>query len=304
MGLISLLTFLGIFPAAYLISAAASFVSGHARPYLYAGGFHPLVRYLHATKAKPAWALVTNANGPIGRALCFELAERGFNVVLFACAAAATGPAGGKKIAEEELGKIREELLKVRPENKYRVVVADAQEQEQKKAQKNDDAKSAASADFAAEVVRSLEDVNLTVVVDNRHDANGVETPRAGEAEARWLALLEPVLKRNVPALVVGVYRKPTVFLLKDGDIDSVSYVLGDMALRTEDMSLAQPTPQAMAHSILVHAASDGSRGITLVHPYWFHDVLRVMRYGREKLRLLVNWGVAQMRGFRGANPE
>ncbi|KAI2469426.1 hypothetical protein F4781DRAFT_442624 [Annulohypoxylon bovei var. microspora] len=276
MGLIT--SFLATFgPGAALLAAytALRFIWPHARPHV-SGHDELATRFLHATRGKPAWALVADAAAPVPREMCFELAARGFNVVLY-------GQGQGQG---DGLGALRALLARRFPENKYRVVVADA------------DADAGGRADgedrFAARVARSLEDVNLTVVVDNL-DTAGAALP------APLVAALMPLLRRNAPALVVNVVSpavgtgvEPCSLCVAnkafssgkygDGDevgVDLVFCHLGEVASGGQRISLLCPTPRGMARAVLAHAGCSGDSGRgarAVMYPYWPHGLLQGMR--------------------------
>ncbi|KAI2625609.1 hypothetical protein GGR54DRAFT_506717 [Hypoxylon sp. NC1633] len=185
-----------LLPSAALYAAykSLSFVLLYAHPWATADP--ALTWYLHATKGKPAWALVaiavTDHPANLSRATAFELAGRGFNVVLYGVGANAA-----------KLKALRTELAARHPENKYRLVIADGdagtvessagmREQEQEQGQEGDD--------FVARVVRSLRDVNLTVLV------TGSDTNNATTAiPTHLITALIPLLSRSTPAIIINL---------------------------------------------------------------------------------------------------
>ncbi|KAI1140229.1 hypothetical protein F5Y05DRAFT_424132 [Hypoxylon sp. FL0543] len=278
MGVItSLLATFGPGGALCAAHAALAFVWPHARP-LVAGDDALTTRYMHATRGRPAWALVADAAGPVGRALCLELAARGFNVVLYG--------AWGAQQQRERLEGVRDELVRGFPENKYRIIVADGD--------------GVGVAEFTERVVRSLTDVNLTLVVDGFGGAwkdcgaEGADAALPGEL----MAALVPLLRRNAPALVLNVAASPpattgaaktplrfcygaTQALSQDGvDVDLVSCCLGEVSTGGRDaVSLTRPTPRALARAVLAHAGYSWSKGGgAVVYPYLPDDLLQVMR--------------------------
>ncbi|KAI0387033.1 hypothetical protein F5Y04DRAFT_288812 [Hypomontagnella monticulosa] len=213
-------------------------------------------RFLHATKGKPAWALVLGAADPIGAALCAELASRGFNVVLYA--------RGVHALAH--VTKLRAMLANKYPENKYRIVVADA------------NANGAAAREFAGRVATSLRDVNLTVVVGNTGAGVGAKTDRSGAKAAQYLtAAVLPLLQRSAPALLVHVI--PSVpgdaagedtcsicnspASLPCAGVQVVACRLGEFAAAgaCAQPSLLRPAPRDLARALLLHAGCGGSTG-------------------------------------------
>ncbi|KAI0838797.1 hypothetical protein F5Y06DRAFT_287102 [Hypoxylon sp. FL0890] len=224
-------------------------------------------RYMHATTGRPAWALVTDAGSPIGRALCFELAARGFNVVLYSSSYAC-----GLAQLQEKLGAIREELATVYPENKYRIVIADAS------TERKGESSGGAGGEFVDRVAKTLEESNLTVVINNMANIPVGKDCGSGDAEAallpKLMAALVPLLKRNKPALIVnvaassssaaaGIAKAPLcsfcdaskVLSQDEADVTLVSCHLGEIATGSQDVaSLARPTPQALAKAVLSQA--------------------------------------------------
>lgn len=286
--------------------AALGFIWPHARP-LVAGDDALTTRYMHATKGKPAWALVTDAGSPIGRAQCSELAARGFNIVLYSSSSTTPGVAQHEK----ELGAIRDELLRAYPENKYRIVVGGAST--------GIEGKSGVVAEFAGRVVGSLEDVNLTVVVNNVRntemgcDAEGADITLPPEL----MAALIPLLRRSTPALVINVAISPSdtgiveVPLCSfcdvsksssrggtDAEVDVVSCFLGEVTSSGQDaVSLIRPTPPDLAKAVLLHAGYSRNRGRgASVYPYLPDALLQVMR------ERLPTWAMDQILALVGGD--
>ncbi|KAI0179358.1 hypothetical protein GGR52DRAFT_579260 [Hypoxylon sp. FL1284] len=145
-----------------------------------------LQRYLHARKGRPAWALVTGAAGPGGRAMCVALAARGFNVVVQGI---------GTDDSNEDVRAL-DALRRRFPWNKYRVIRPGGE-------------------DAVARVVKVMQIDNLTVIINN--NSSDVTTTTATEKKARrrdsaeavfaaqLAAALVPLLRRNAPALVVNI---------------------------------------------------------------------------------------------------
>ncbi len=154
-----------------------------------------LRRYLHTTDGKPAWALVTGASGGIGEELAHQLATHGFNVVLH-----------GRRPPALQL--LKAKLEKTHPGRTFRIFVADAAQ--------SFAVGGAPLDDWAA----SMEDINLTVVINN---AGGVASrdfstldalsPERLIADASVNAMfptlllkqLIPLLSRNAPGLILNI---------------------------------------------------------------------------------------------------
>ena len=174
-----------------------------------------LDRYAHesAMGEKP-WALVTGSSGGIGLALAYELAASGFNVVLH-----------GR--SRERLLPLTSQLQEAFPERSFRVLVNDAEavscvtylnatSQQQK--QLGDS--TSTPVDFAA-IKRELEDIHLTVLVNNAGGGpiNPTYLPLAESSEARITAnaslnalfpmhlarALLPSLIQHTPSLVINI---------------------------------------------------------------------------------------------------
>ncbi|KAK4442937.1 putative short chain dehydrogenase protein [Podospora aff. communis PSN243] len=161
-------------------------------PYLRPSTLH---RYLHSKDGKPAWALVTGASDGIGKALSFELASRGFNVVIH-----------GRNPAKLE--RVQRELQAAHPNRSFRILIADATQ---------------CAPDTFKDIAHRLSDIHLTVLVNN---AGG--TPISSENLFKtmdeyshkeiadtialnatfptmlWNALI-PSLSRSTPALILVV---------------------------------------------------------------------------------------------------
>ncbi|KAI1418492.1 hypothetical protein F5Y13DRAFT_176573 [Hypoxylon sp. FL1857] len=275
----------GLFGKSTPVVSAFGYIWPHARPYV-SGDDALTTRYMHATKGRPAWALVVDASGPMGRALCFELAARGFNVVLY------SNSYGGAVARQQELLAVRDELLRAYPENKYRIVVADGNVE-------GGSRKCGVVGDFADRVATSLEDVNLTVVVNSmKNTGKSCEAEDADTAlPVNLMAALMPLLRRNAPALVVNVAASPSAPGITetplcsfcdvskasshDGvDVDVVPCCLGEVATNGRDaVLLIRPTPRALARAVLSHAGYSWSRGgSATAYPYLPDGLLQMMR--------------------------
>lgn len=105
--------------------------------YFYKSG---LPKYLSQhSDGQNSWALVTGASDGIGRALCEELSEQGFNVVLH-----------GRN--EAKLSRVCEELQSTHPERHFRIVTVDA---------------SSFSTSDIDRIVGTVADVPLTILINN-----------------------------------------------------------------------------------------------------------------------------------------
>ncbi|KAL7622762.1 hypothetical protein AAE478_006440 [Parahypoxylon ruwenzoriense] len=303
----------------------------------------PLARYLHASRGRSAWALVAGADdgcyadcgggGGVGAELCFELAARGFNVVLYGRSAA-------------RLGAMRERLAGLYPEASFRVVVvADAL------VGANLSRNGVAGAGFAARVAASLGDVNLTVLAlvnmdtvnevvsgspgeqargDNGEAGGGggaeiIEALRAGVSApvVQLVAAVLPLLKRNKPALVIDVGPIRVVNSDGDGDhgamtlpskskasslalslalglareqgVEVVSHRVGEMANAqgTGAPSLLSPAPRDVARAVLARVGC----GKEVIVPHWPHALIQM---AREVLPArVVDQGLARLKGIR-----
>ncbi|KAH9906863.1 short chain dehydrogenase/reductase [Xylariomycetidae sp. FL2044] len=153
-----------------------------------------LGRYLHTTRGEPAWALVTGTTDGIGRALATELASQGFNVVLH-----------GRN--EAKLHDVRAELAKKYPSCSFRVLIADCFNCHNEAA-------------YFEEIVAQLEDINLTVLVNNvgggpRPAFNALQTYTKKQVldtihmNAAFPTLLSsslvPLLEKNGPGLIINI---------------------------------------------------------------------------------------------------
>ncbi|KAI1100209.1 hypothetical protein F4804DRAFT_348740 [Jackrogersella minutella] len=176
---------------------------------------------------------------------------------------------------------LRAELARRYPENKHRVVVAGTD----------------AGGEFATRVKASLEDDNLTILVNIEDSAGTLSTALPPSS----VAAVMPLLRRNVSALVVngksssrmasGAEIPPCSFCeaskplsRDDADIgiDIVSCYLarGCDQSSSQERSLLCPTPQGMARAMLNHAGCGNGCGerSTVSYPYLPHGLLQVMR--------------------------
>ncbi|KAI0134137.1 short chain dehydrogenase [Xylariales sp. AK1849] len=259
-----------------------------------------LHKYLHATSAKPAWALVTGASDGIGKALAHELAAQGFNVVLH-----------GRNAPKLE--GVKGELSKQHPALSFRILLSDAHE-----CHVDPDK-------WLSEIVRTLEDINLTVLVNN---AGGGTHPAFGRLEefpyqqildtvhlnamfpTLITAALIPMLVNNGPGLIVNICSLAdnglplTSFYggakssnhvtslalwremkLEKRNVEVIAHRVG-MVTGTQHVkkntSIMGPSPRTMARAILAKTGC----GRKSVIPYWAHGLQHVM------LGVMPEWAV------------
>ena len=185
---------LGAGLALYLSYRVLDFVWLYARP-------SGLGRYLHRGGRdgnEPAWALVTGATDGIGKAISFELAARGFNVVLH-----------GRNQAKLE--RVRAELSGLHPARSFRSLVADAFDCCRDEA---------GSADLEERLLGAVSGLHLTVLVNcagaGPHPAFGTLESYGGGTVLSTLHLnaacpalvsraLAPVLRSRGPALLINI---------------------------------------------------------------------------------------------------
>ncbi|KAF7342034.1 putative short chain dehydrogenase protein [Mycena venus] len=177
---------LGIITAVYILSKVFDLLWVFSRP-------SNLHRYLHRKNGEPAWALVTGASDGIGKALCFELASRGFNVVLH-----------GRN--RSKLETVHDALRQAHPTREFRVLILDATT-----CQKD----GVSLAPLAAE----LADLHLTVLINNAggqrddfrcmHEYTKQELIDSVNLNATFTLLMThaflPTLIKNAPSLCVNV---------------------------------------------------------------------------------------------------
>jgi len=136
---------LGIAASLYLCVRLASFIYLYTRP-----SSLPLYRYGSKT-----WALVTGASDGIGLGFAQELAQNGFNVVLH-----------GRN--PTKVANVRARLTAELPAVEFRIAVADA---------------SSTSPRQIDDLVASLQDLNLTVLINNVGGGERVQTLETNTAE-------------------------------------------------------------------------------------------------------------------------
>ncbi|KAI0006544.1 short chain dehydrogenase [Xylariaceae sp. FL0662B] len=187
-----------------------------------------LEKYLHATAGKPAWALVTGSSAGIGRAIAFELASKGFNVVIHC-----KNP--------KNLEDTREQLSQAYPDRSFRAITADATQ-------------CAADTALLDRIVETIDDINLTVLVNNvggtsvsplRRPLGTIEqySPQdildtvhlSAVFPALVSAALIPRLVRNGPSLIINICS------LADNGVPLVSFYSASKAFdHTLSLSLSR----------------------------------------------------------------
>lgn len=155
-----------------------------------------LSRYAHPTSGNPPWALVTGSTGGIGGELSRELAHRGFNIVLH-----------GRSPAKLEA--LKSKLVQEYPHREFRILEIDA----------------GGPAAFGnttelEEIKANLEDINLTVVVNNAGGATDRTMSTIDRLSSQrilydanvnalfpmqLIRLTIPILQRNAPGLIINV---------------------------------------------------------------------------------------------------
>lgn len=165
----------------------SSFLYAYIRP-------SSLPRYLKTSDGSPPWAFITGASDGIGKAFAFDLASRGFNVVLH-----------GRN--RKKLEDVEAELQDQYPSRAFRIVVADASD--------------LSSIDFQA-LAQSVADVSLKVLINNAgstmprgHEFDTVEEFTRPELEASVacnatfhllvINALMPNLIAHQPALIINI---------------------------------------------------------------------------------------------------
>ncbi|KAI2606158.1 uncharacterized protein GGS25DRAFT_533273 [Hypoxylon fragiforme] len=319
--LLTLLKLLAAITALYTVHLILAFLHPYLYPRISGAEALSLNRYLHATKGKPAWAFVSHVatspshshselenehgEGTIGQALAFELASRGFNVVLH-----------GSDLGA--LRAVRDALLRRYPDGRYRVVVAASTDTTSVSAaaDRDGDGDGDGGADaFVRRVVSSLEDVNLTVLLvtaaattttkisdsDDGHD----NTTTTSTPAPTLTAALSPLLARNAPALIIHLSSLPSppspspsttpthsVIKTPTSNITTLHYKLLPLPLpipipkprqQEQSPSLLHPPPSVLARAILARAGChDGDegegKGSNVVYPYLPHAVVQKLR--------------------------
>lgn len=191
----------GILVIGHYLFNAASFLALYLKP-------SKLQRYLHDTDGRSAWALVTGSTSGIGKNLVYELAERGFNIVVH-----------GRN--EEKCATLIEGLRVSFPAREFRILIADAERVACGNCHQNAAAvRGGKSVDFDA-IVSSLEDLNLTVLINNA--GGGPRDPTFATLDyfseqqvtstvclnlffpMQLMNWLIPLLKKNSPALIINI---------------------------------------------------------------------------------------------------
>jgi 17beta-estradiol 17-dehydrogenase / very-long-chain 3-oxoacyl-CoA reductase len=180
-------TTIGLLVAAYFAVEVLKFIVTFAR----SGSLH---QYNHHQKS---FALVTGATGGIGAGFAGELCQQGFNVIIH-----------GR--SSTKLERIKAELNKEFPDSIVKLAIADALDRDN----------SSAAID---QVVASVRDLPLTVLINNIGGINGIVKPQFKSFEnhntqeiddtidlnnrfsMQLTNALFPILKKNEPSLVINI---------------------------------------------------------------------------------------------------
>lgn len=272
-----------------------------------------LGRYAHASPdGQPPWALVTGASDGIGRALARELAARGFSVVLH-----------GRNQAK--LAAVMTDLQQQCPGRSFRLLVADASTVPCVNCGDPDQPRRSATAvDFEA-VRAAVEDLHLTVLVNNAGgtcpDPAFAPLPAmsaaaiAGNVSLNALfplhltRVLLPQLRRSGPALVLNVgsvadtgmpllssYGASKAFLMCMTETLRMESVLENGGVELLGIRVGRVTDAAHLHdrpslfmpssAVLARAALDkAGRDNGIVVGYWTH-ALQLFALGLLPTRL------------------
>ncbi|KAI9872691.1 MAG: hypothetical protein M1830_001300 [Pleopsidium flavum] len=174
----------GVLTICYLLARGSQFLFTYLRP-------SSLPRYLHGDDA---WALVTGSSDGIGLGFAQELCHRSFNVILH-----------GRN--PQKLEKVKADLNREFPSSQIRLVIADA----------------SSSSTSLDDLVSSIQDVHLTVLVNNvggiagilsssfkafethtREEVDGLLNVNERFATQLTRALI-PILARNGPSLIMNI---------------------------------------------------------------------------------------------------
>ncbi|CAM1501489.1 Fc.00g034730.m01.CDS01 [Cosmosporella sp. VM-42] len=152
-----------------------------------------LSRYEHTTTGNPPWAFVTGSSDGIGRAFAFELASRGFDVVLH-----------GRN--PNKLASVKADLEAKYPARQVRSIIADASD---------------SSKLSFTEIKAMLADIPLKILVNNvgstmpRHEFGLVDSYTSEELHANistnatfpllLTGALMPLLVANQPSLILNI---------------------------------------------------------------------------------------------------
>jgi 17beta-estradiol 17-dehydrogenase / very-long-chain 3-oxoacyl-CoA reductase len=186
----AILQILGLFTVIYFIFHFLNFLVLYLRP-------SKLHRYLHhSADGKPPWSLITGASNGIGKALAYELALRGFNVVLHG--------RNAEKLAGVE-GALKDEF----PDREFRVLVADASHLPCTSCMRSNDAKAATSATTDTKpisipaIIKSISDIHLTILINNAA-APPIPKHLPTEAYSQGMILAQTNLNANFPLLLTA----------------------------------------------------------------------------------------------------
>lgn len=186
MGISTVFFYLGLLTAAKYLSEVLSFIYLFARP-------SSLPRYLHHN---PSWALITGSSDGIGRGFAEELCLQGFNVVLH-----------GRN--PDKLERLKADLNKTFPRRSVRIAIADALQSNR--------------ASSIQAVVDAVQDLNLTVLINNIGGITGMVNPTFKTLEALTTQEIDdtiqlnlgfatqithallPILQRHQPGLIINI---------------------------------------------------------------------------------------------------
>ena len=178
--------YLGLLTASQCLVRGLNFIFLFIRP-------SSLPRYRHDNNS---WALVTGATGDIGFGFAQELCRRGFNVIIH-----------GRNTAKLEKSKV--DLEREHPDRFIRIAVADAF--------------GSNVATAIAQIVLSVQDVKLTVLINNIGGVGGVLKPEFKTLESHTAEQVDgvidlndtfmtqltrallPNLSKNQPSLVINI---------------------------------------------------------------------------------------------------
>lgn len=181
-----LFLYLGLLTAAQCLSKLLSFIYVFIRT-------SSLPRYLHST---PSWALITGSSDGLGRGFAQELCLQGFNVVLH-----------GRNPAKLE--RLKADLNREFPKRSIRIAVADSLQ--------NDRTSSIQA------IVDAVQNLNLTVLINNIGGVTGIVTPIFKTLERQTLQEIDDttqlnlgfatqltsalllILQRNQPSLIINI---------------------------------------------------------------------------------------------------
>jgi len=154
--------------------------------------FYALIpRDLTARYGKNSWAVVTGASGGIGKGFSEELAKKGFNIVLIS-------------ENQRDLTAVAESIHKVNPSVQTKIIVTDFA--------------NSAQPGFFEKVVKDLEGIDISILVNNVGVAGGGPFAEEPEIEIRNITIIntlpQVILTRKlIPQLLARKPRSAIVFL-------------------------------------------------------------------------------------------